>query len=71
MRTILTAAIAASFAALTLPALAQTPAKPAKPVACKKVKDEASCTARTDCTWAAPTGKQKTGKCKTAPKPKA
>jgi len=69
MRILLTAAVAASLAAGTLSATAET-AKPAKPVACTKVKDEAACTARTDCTWAAPTGKQKAGKCKAAPKKK-
>ncbi|MFZ1109288.1 MAG: hypothetical protein WAN43_13215 [Rhodomicrobium sp.] len=69
MRILLTVAVAASLAAGTMSALAQTP--PAKPAACKTLKEEAACTARTDCTWAAPTGAQKTGKCKTAPKKKS
>jgi hypothetical protein len=75
MRILLTAAIAASLAAGTMSALAQTtpskPAKPAKPAACKTLKAEAACTTRTDCAWTAPTEKQKTGKCKTAPKKKS
>ena len=64
MRILLSAALASSLAAGSLPALAQTatPA-PAKPKACKTIKDETSCGARTDCGWAK-------GKCKTAPKPK-
>jgi hypothetical protein len=66
---IIAAAVAASFAVGSLSALAQTPpAKPAKPVACKKIKEEAACTTRTDCAWTAPTGKQKTGKCGTPKK---
>lgn len=71
MRILIAAALAASFAVGTTAALAQTaPAKPAKPAACKTLKEEASCAARTDCAWTAPTGKQKTGKCKAAPKKK-
>ncbi len=71
MRILLTAAIAASLAAGSLSALAQTaPAPtPVKQKACKKLKDETACTTgRTDCTWSKP-GDAK-GKCKTAPKPK-
>jgi hypothetical protein len=69
MRILLTAAVAASLAAGTMTALAQTaPAKPAKPVACKKIKVEADCMARSDCAWKAPAGKQKTGKCAAAKK---
>jgi hypothetical protein len=67
MRILLTAAIAASLAAGSLSALAQTTA-PAAPAKCKTLKDETSCTGRTDCTWTKP-GNTK-GKCKTAPKPK-
>jgi len=70
MRILLTAAVAASLAAGTVTALAQTSPKPAKPAACKTLKEEAGCTARADCAWTAPTGKQKTGKCKAAPKKK-
>jgi hypothetical protein len=68
MRILLTAAVAASFAVGSLSALAQTPPKPDKPVACKKIKEEAACTTRADCSWTAPTGKQKTGKCAAAKK---
>jgi uncharacterized membrane protein len=71
MRILLTAAIAASLAAGSLSALAQTaPAPtPAKQKACKKLKDENACTTgRTDCAWSKP-GDEK-GKCKKAPKPK-
>ena len=46
-----------------------------KPPACSKVKDEAGCTARTDCMWSPEVkddkGKvKKKGACKTKPKPK-
>jgi len=70
MRILLTAAIAASLAAGSLSALAQTAAPtPTKQKACKTLKDETSCTTgRTDCAWSKP-GDAK-GKCKTAPKPK-
>jgi len=68
MRILLTAAVAASLALGTVSAFAQTAAKPA---ACKTLKEEAACTARTDCAWKAPTGKQKAGKCATAPKKKS
>jgi hypothetical protein len=69
MRILLTAALAASLAAGTLPALAQTAAPtPAKQKACKSLKDETSCTGQTGCAWSKP-GDAK-GKCKTAPKPK-
>ena len=69
MRILLSAALAASLAAGSLPALAQTAAPtPAKQKACKTLKDETSCGARTDCGWSKP-GDAK-GKCKTAPKPK-
>ena len=69
---LLTAAVAASLAAGSLSALAQTaPAPtPAKEKACSTFKDEASCQAPR-CSWAAPTDASKKGKCKTAPtKPK-
>ncbi len=71
MRILFSAVLAASFAAVSLPALAQTaPAPtPAKEKACKTFKDEASCQAPR-CSWAAPTDTGKKGKCKTAPKPK-
>ena len=71
MRILLTAAIAASLAAGSLSALAQTapaPAAPTKQKACKTLKDETSCGGRTDCAWSK-SGDAK-GKCKTAPKPK-
>ena len=68
MRILLTAVIAASLAAGTLSAVAQTPAAPAKPKACKTLKDETSCGAQTGCAWSKP-GDAK-GKCKMAPKPK-
>jgi len=63
MRILLTAAVAASLAAGSLSALAQTAAPtPPKPKACKTLKDEAACTTgRPDCAWSK-------GKCKTAPK---
>ncbi len=67
MRILLAAALAASLAAGTLSAVAQTAATPAKEKACTKFKDETSCpTPR--CGWSKP-GDAK-GKCKTAPKPK-
>ncbi len=66
MRILLTAAIAASFAVATLPALAQTAATPAKEKACKVNKDETTCSAQAGCTWSKP-GDAK-GKCKKAPK---
>jgi hypothetical protein len=71
MRILLSAALAASLAAGSLPVLAQTaPAPtPVKEKACKKFKDEASCAAPR-CSWTAPTEPSKKGKCKTAPKPK-
>jgi hypothetical protein len=68
MRILFIAAVAATFAAGSLSVVAQTATPTAKPAACKTLKDEASCTGRTDCTWAAPTGAAKTGKCKKAPK---
>jgi hypothetical protein len=70
MRILLTAAIAASLAAGSMSALAQTAAPtPAKQKACKTLKGEDACTKeRTDCAWSKP-GDAK-GKCKTAPKPK-
>jgi hypothetical protein len=51
--------------------------KPAKPPACNKLKDEAACKAREDCTWVAEVMDAKTKKvktkaaCKVKPKPKA
>ncbi len=68
MRILLTAALAASLAAGTLPALAET-AKPVKEKACKTIKKEEDCGKRPDCAWSTP-GDAK-GACKTAPKPKA
>ncbi len=68
MRILFTAAIAASLAAGSLSALAQTAPAPAKQKACKTLKDETTCGGRTDCAWSKP-GDAK-GKCKTAPKPK-
>ena len=49
--------------------------KPAKPVACSKLKDEAACKMRDDCEWVAEVkdakGKvKKKAACKTKPKPK-
>jgi hypothetical protein len=67
MRILFSAVLAASFAAVSLPALAQT-AKPVKEKACKTFKDETACKARTDCNWAAPTDPKKKGKCATKPK---
>jgi hypothetical protein len=67
MRILFSAVLAASFAAVSLPAVAQT-AAPAKQPACKKLKKETDCGARTDCAWSKP-GDAK-GACKTAPKPK-
>jgi hypothetical protein len=69
MRILLTAALAASFAAVSLPAVAET-AKPVKEKACKTLKDETACGARSDCKWSAPTDPQKKGKCAAVPKPK-
>jgi hypothetical protein len=69
MRILLTAALAASLAAGTLPALAET-AKPVKEKACKTLKDETACAARPDCKWSPPPDPQKKGKCAAAPKPK-
>ena len=69
MRILFSAVLAASFAAGTLPALAQTAAPtPAKEKACKTLKKEEACGARSDCSWSKQ-GDPK-GKCKTAPKPK-
>lgn len=74
MRILLSAALAVSMAAGSVPAFAQTttpapaPAAKAKPKACKTLKDETSCGTRTDCSWSKP-GDAK-GKCKTAPKAK-
>ena len=66
MRILITAAVAACLAV----GLAQT-ATPAaaKDKACKTLKDEGSCSARTDCKWSKPADPK--GKCATAPKPKA
>jgi hypothetical protein len=70
MRILSAAILAAFFTAVTVSAYAQTaaPAKPAttKAKACSK-RTEAECTAP-DCSWTAPTGKQKTGKCSKAKK---
>ena len=70
MRILLTAAIAASLAAGSLSALAQTAAPtPTKPKACKTYKIESTCPTTAGCVWSKP-GDAK-GKCKTAPtKPK-
>jgi len=68
MRILFSAALAASFAAVSLPALAET-AKPVKEKACKTLKDETACGARSDCKWSAPTEKKK-GTCASVPKPK-
>ncbi len=71
MRILLTAAVAASLAAGTIAALAQTtPDTPPKPAKCSTLKAEADCSARTDCVWKAPTGTATTGKCRKAPKKK-
>jgi hypothetical protein len=67
MRILFSAVLAASFAAVSLPALAQT-AKPVKEKACKTLKKEDACGARSDCSWSKQ-GDLK-GKCATAPKPK-
>jgi hypothetical protein len=68
MRILFSAVLAASFAAVSLPALAQTAAPaPAKQKACKTNKDEPSCTSA-GCTWSKPNDPK--GKCKTTPKPK-
>ena len=67
MRMLFSAVLAASFATVSLPALAET-AQPVKEKACKTNKDETSCTGQTGCTWSKP-GDAK-GKCKTVPKPK-
>jgi hypothetical protein len=53
---------------VSLPALAET-AKPVKEKACKTLKDETACGARSDCKWSAPTEKKK-GTCASVPKPK-
>jgi hypothetical protein len=70
MRILSAAILAAFFTAGTVSAYAQSaaPAKPAatKVKACSK-RTEAECTAP-DCSWTAPTGKQKTGKCAKAKK---
>ncbi len=69
MRILLAAALAASLAAGTLSAAAQTaPAPTPAKQKCKSNKDETSCGAQTGCAWSKP-GDAK-GKCKTAPKPK-
>ena len=62
MRILFSAVLAASFAAASLPALAQT-ATPVKDKACKYLKDEGSCSPRKDCNWMADKKK-----CTTAPK---
>jgi hypothetical protein len=68
MRILFSAVLAASFAAVSLPALAET-AKPVKEKACKTLKKEDACGARSDCSWSKQ-GDPK-GKCATAPaKPK-
>ena len=68
MRILLSAALAASLAAGSLPAFAQTAAPtPVKDKACKTFKEENSCPTQR-CAWSKP-GESK-GKCKTAPKPK-
>ena len=68
MRILSAAILAAFFTAGTVSAYAQAqaPAKPAKAKSCSK-RTEAECTAP-DCSWTAPTGKQKTGKCSKAKK---
>ncbi len=71
MRILSAAILAALFTAGTLPAAyaqgtAPAPSKAAKPKACSK-RTEAECTAP-DCSWTAPTGKAKTGKCTKAKK---
>ena len=68
MRILFSAVLAASFAAVSLPALAET-AKPVKEKACKTIKSEDACGKRSDCAWS-PQGDAK-GACKTAPKPKS
>jgi hypothetical protein len=71
MRIFFSAVIAASLAAGSMTALAQTAAPaPAKQKACKTNKDEASCSGQQGCTWSKPG--DASGKCKKAPKqPKA
>ncbi len=72
MRILFSAALAASLAAGSISALAQTPAPtPSKQKACKTLKDEASCTPRSDCKWSAPTDPSKKGKCTAVPKQKS
>jgi hypothetical protein len=70
MRILSAAILAAFFTAGSVSAYAQgtapAPAKTANPKACSK-RTEAECTAP-DCSWTAPTGKQKTGKCAKAKK---
>jgi hypothetical protein len=69
MRILSAAILAAFFTAGTVSAYAQgaAPAAPAaKAKTCSK-RTEAACTAP-DCSWTAPTGKQKTGKCSKAKK---
>jgi hypothetical protein len=70
MRILSAAILAALFTAGSVSAYAQAPApapaKPAKAKSCSK-RTEAECTPP-DCSWTAPTGKQKTGKCSKAKK---
>ena len=69
MRILLSAALAASLAVGSLPALAQT-ATPVKDKACKTFKDETACKGGKDCSWTPATDPKKQGKCAAAPKPK-
>ena len=66
MRILLTAALATSLAAGTLPALAQT-ATPVKEKACKTFKKEGDCPT-TRCDWSTPADAK--GNCKNKAKPK-
>ncbi len=68
MRFLLPAAIAASLIAGSISTFAEPIL--VKDAACKKLKDEASCTPRTDCKWTPGKTDPAKGKCATAPKPK-
>ncbi len=70
MRILLPAAIAASLFAGSLSTFAETGTLLVKDAACTKLKDEASCTPRTDCKWTPGKSDPAKGKCAKAPKPK-
>ncbi len=68
MRILLPAAIAASLVAGSISTFAEPIL--VKDPACTKLKDEASCTPRTDCKWTPGKTDPAKGKCTKAQKPK-